>query len=192
MSDISLINTANYRCYYSIDGTADFKLYTPTPSGNIEYVEYDTFTSLDKTIIAFKELDPYSGDFNYVLVRDNEESIIDAICYDDILEHLVKDSLKEQDMYCVMSSKVMTPATTNKDAVDFVHRCDAGKYGPVQFPLEDGVRPTVTDTELPSVKLISVIAVKICFDVIVGDDGLFVEVWSPSTSKGIPLLIAKK
>jgi hypothetical protein len=123
-------------------------LYTPTPSGNIEYTEYDTFTSADKTIIAFRELDPYSGDFNYVLVCDNEESIIDAICYDDILQHLSKDGIKEEDMYCVMSSKVMTPATANKDAVDFVDRCDAGKYGPVQFPLEDGVRPTVTDTEL--------------------------------------------
>jgi hypothetical protein len=148
MSDISLIDTANYKCYYSIDGTADFKLYTPTPSGNIEYTKYDTFTSVDRTIIAFKELDPYSGDFNYVLVRDNEESIIDAICYDDILEHLVKDSIKEEDMYCVMASKVMTPATAIKDAVAFMDRCDAGKYGPVQFPLEDGARPTVTDTAL--------------------------------------------
>jgi hypothetical protein len=148
MSDISLINTANYKCYYSVDGTADFKLYTPTPSGNIEYKEYDTFTSADKTIIAFKELDPYSGDFNYVLVRNNEESIIDAICYDDILEHFIKNSIEEEDMYCVMASKVMTPATASKDAVDFINRCDAGKYGPVQFPLEDGVRPTVTDTLL--------------------------------------------
>jgi hypothetical protein len=148
MSDISLIEIANYKCYYGIDGTADFKLYTPTPSGNIEYTEYDTFTSDGKTIIAFKELDPYSGDFNYVLVRNNQESIIDAICYDDILEHFVKDSIKEEDMYCVMSSKVMTPATASKDAVDFMDRCDAGKYGPVQFPLEDGVRPTVTDTVL--------------------------------------------
>ena len=43
--------------------------------------------------------------------------------------------------------------------------------------------PCVTDTELPKVKLISVIAVKICFDVKVGDAGLFVEVCNPSTSK---------
>ena len=148
MSDISLIETKNYTCYYSIENTGDFKLYTPTPSGNIEYTEYDVFTSLGHTIIAFKELDPYSGDFNYVLVYNDEEFIIDTICYDDILEHFTKDVLKEQDMYCVMSSKVMTPATAVKDAVNFIHRCDAGKYGPVQFPLEDGVRPTVTDTSL--------------------------------------------
>jgi hypothetical protein len=148
MGDISLIDTSNYKCYYSIDGIEDFKLYTPTPSGNIEYTEYDTFTSVDKTIIAFKELDPYSGDFNYVLIYNDEESIIDAVCYEDILEHIAKDNHKEEDMYCVMSSKVMTPAAASKDAVNFIHRCDAGKYGPVQFPLEDGVSPTVTDTAL--------------------------------------------
>lgn len=149
MSDISLINTANYECYYSIDGTADFKLYTPTPSGNIEYTEYDTFTSVDKTIIAFKELDPYSGDFNYVLIyNNNKESIIDAICYDDILQHLSKDGIKEQDMYCIMPSKVMTPAFAKTEALQLVDRCDAGKYGPAMLSLEDGVRPTPTDISL--------------------------------------------
>jgi hypothetical protein len=148
MSDISLINTANYKCYYSIDGTSDFKLYTPTPSGNIEYTEYDTFTSVDKTIIAFKELDPYSGDFDYVLVYDNQESIIDAICYDDILQHLSRDGIKEQDMYCIMPSKVMTPAFVKTEALQLVDRCDAGKYGPAMLLLEDGVRPTPTDISL--------------------------------------------
>lgn len=148
MSDISLINTANYKCYYSIDGTADFKLYTPTPSGNIEYTEYDIFTSANNTIIAFKELDPYSGDFNYVLVRNNKESIIDAICYDDILQHLSKDDIKEQDMYCIMPSKVMTPAFVKTEALQLVDRCDAGKYGPAMLLLEDGVRPTPTDISL--------------------------------------------
>lgn len=145
MSDISLIETANYKCYYSVDGAADFKLYTLTPSGNIEYTAYDTFTSAGKTIIAFKELDPYSGDFNYVLVRNNQESIIDAVCYDDILEHFIKDSIKEEDMYCVMSSKILTPATASTGAVDYSNRCDAGKYGPVLFSLEDGMRPAVID-----------------------------------------------
>jgi hypothetical protein len=123
-------------------------LYTPTPSGNIEYTEYDTFTSADKTIIAFKELDPYSGDFNYVLVRDNKESIIDAICYDDILQHLSRDGIKEQDMYCIMPSKVMTPAFVKTEALQLVDRCDAGKYGPAMLLLEDGVRPTPTDISL--------------------------------------------
>jgi hypothetical protein len=148
MSDISLIEIANYKCYYGIDGTDDFKLYTPTPSGNIEYTEYDTFTSAGKTIIAFKELDPYSGDFNYILVRNNEESIIDTICYDDILQHLSKDGIKEQDMYCIMPSRVMTPAFVKTEALQLVDRCDAGKYGPAMLLLEDGVRPTPTDISL--------------------------------------------
>jgi hypothetical protein len=148
MSDISLIDTANYKCYYSFDSVTDFRLYTPTPSGNIEYTEYDVFTSADKIIIAFKELDPYSGDFNYVLVCDNKESIIDAICYDDILQHLSKEDIKEQDMYCIMPSKVMTPAFVKTEALQLVDRCDAGKYGPAMLLLEDGVRPTPTDISL--------------------------------------------
>ena len=147
MSDISLIDTSNYKCYYSIDGTNDFKLYTATPNGNVEYTKYDTFTSADKTIIAFKELDPYSGDFNYIITRADEEQIIDAFCYDDILSYLSKDGIKEDDMYVVMGSKVVTTANAHP-AVNFADRCDIDKYGPTRFHLEDGVRPAVTDITL--------------------------------------------
>jgi hypothetical protein len=148
MSDISLINTADYKCYYSIDGTSDFKLYTPTPSGDIEYTEYDTFTSVDKTIIAFKELDPFSGDFNYILVHDNKESIIDAICYDDILEFISRDTIREDSWFTVCKSIITDNNTPDHDSIKNTSRCDTGKYGPFKMIMDDGVSLRDRDGEI--------------------------------------------
>ena len=149
MNNTSEINPSLYGCYYVYESLDDFKLYLRYPDGDIEYTQYDLFIADDKTIIAFKDFNVSKVDYNYILISDGKESILQWSCYEFVYDQLHQDSIDPSDAYCILNSVSMPNlmATNYDPLLSYESRCDTNTYGVTPYALTDGQKPAPVDSE---------------------------------------------
>lgn len=147
MNNTAQIDVSLYGCYYVYESLDPFKLYIRHPDGDMEYTQYDKFTADDKTIIAFKDYDITNTEYNYVLVSDGKESIVQWAAYESLYYQLNQKKIDITDAYVLFNS-VSVPNMKTKDYVPVVpyeSRCDSHSYGATPYQLTDGEKQTPID-----------------------------------------------
>ena len=147
MNNTEQIDVTLYGCYYVYESLDAFKLYRRYPDGDMEYTEYDTFTADDKTIIAFKDFDITKVEYNYVLVSNGNESIVQWATYESIYNQFNQKQINTHDVYAVLDSVSMPNlmAVHVPTIISYDKRCDTNSYGVFPYQLTDGVKPSVSD-----------------------------------------------
>lgn len=147
MNNTSLIDTSLYSCYYVYESLDEFKLYIRYPDGDMEYTKYDLFTADDKTIIAFKEYDVTKTDYNYILVSNSRESIVQWAAYESLYFQMNQRQINNYDVYAVLDSVSIPNLMTVHvpTIISYDKRCDTTSYGVFPYQLTDGVKPSVSD-----------------------------------------------
>jgi hypothetical protein len=148
MKNTSQINPSIYGCYYIHPSLDLFALYLRTPEGDVEYTNYDLFTADDKTIIAFKHFEIAKTEYNYLLVSDGKESIVQWTPFEYVSKHLNQTEIEDTDIFCILNS-VSVPnlidTTPHKLGLPYEERCDLANYGAIEYDLIDGDKEFVMD-----------------------------------------------
>ena len=147
MNNTAQIDVTLYGCYYAYESLEPFKLYRRYPDGDMEYTEYDTFTADDKTIIAFKDFDITKVEYNYVLISNGIESVVQWATYESIYHQFNQKQINTYDVYAILDSVSMPNlmATHVPTIISYEERCDTNSYGVFPYQLTDGVKPSVSD-----------------------------------------------
>ena len=147
MNNTSQIDITLYGCYYVYESLDTFKLYRRYPDGDVEYTEYDTFVADDKTIIAFKDFSIGKVEYNYVLISNEKESIVQWATYESVYRQLNQKQIDTHDVYAVLDSVSMPNlmAVHVPTIISYDKRCDTNSYGVFPYQLTDGVKPSVSD-----------------------------------------------
>jgi hypothetical protein len=149
MNNTSQIDSSLYGCYYVHESLDAFKIYTRHPDGDVEYIEYDTFTADDKTIIAFKEFDFAKVEYNYILVSNGKESLVQWLCYEFLREYVNESSITEDGVYTILNSVSMPNlmASGHEPILPYNLRCDTEIYGGSSYAILDGVKESTSNPE---------------------------------------------
>jgi hypothetical protein len=148
MNDTAQIDTELYGCYYVYESLDAFKLYRRYPDGDMEYTEYDTFSADDKTIIAFKDFNIGRVEYNYVLVSNGRESIVQWATYESIYPQFNQKQINTDDVYTFLNSVSIPNLMASSHIptiVSYEKRCDTDSYGIMPYAITDGVKTSVTD-----------------------------------------------
>jgi len=149
MNNTAQIDVSLYGCYYVYESLDAFKLYRRYPDGDIEYTEYDTFTADDKTIIAFKDFNFYKVEYNYVLVSNGKESLIQWSCYEFAREYINESNITEDGVYTILDSVSMPNlmSSNHNPIIAYEQRCDTETYGGKAYAILDGVKESSVNPE---------------------------------------------
>jgi hypothetical protein len=149
MNNTAQIDVSLYGCYYVHESLEPFKIYTRHPDGDMEYTEYDTFTADDKTLIAFKNFNFSVVDYNYVLVSNGVESLIQWSCYEFVREYINESTITEDCVYTVLNSVSMPNLRTSdyNPIISYENRCDNETYGGKPYAMLDGVKDSSVNPE---------------------------------------------
>ncbi len=149
MNNTAQIDVSLYGCYYVYESLDTFKLYRRYPDGDIEYTEYDTFTADDKTIIAFKDFNFIQVEYNYVLVSNGKESLIQWSCYEFVREYINESSITEDGVYTILNSVSVPNLISEKynPILPYEQRCDNETYGGKPYAMLDGVKESSLNPE---------------------------------------------
>lgn len=160
MNNTAQIDVSLYGCYYVHESLEPFKIYRRHPDGDMEYTEYDTFTADDKTIIAFKDYSVYKTDYNYVLISNGKESIVQDATYESLYHQVNQQEVDTIDAYIIFNSvSVPNMQTTDYDPIlSYESRCDTHSYGVTPYQLVDGEKQEHVDRSVfnsGSIKILS-------------------------------------
>ena len=151
MNNTSQIDITLYGCYYVYESLDTFKLYRRYPDGDVEYTEYDTFVADDKTIIAFKDFSIGKVEYNYVLISNEKESIVQWATYESVYRQLNQKQIDTHDVYAVLDSVSMPNLMASSHVptiVSYEQRCDTHSYGMMPYAITDGVKTSVMDPDV--------------------------------------------
>jgi hypothetical protein len=150
MNNTAQIDVSLYGCYYVHESLEPFKIYTRHPGGDMEYTGYDTFTADDKTIIAFKDYSVTKTDYNYVLISNEKEFIVQDSTYESLYHQLNQHEVGTTDAYVIFNSvSVPNLKTTDYDPIwSYESRCDTHSYGVTPYQLVDGQTQTHVDRSI--------------------------------------------
>jgi len=148
MSDISTIDTSLYEYYYLVDTQEDFKLYTRTPNGDIEFTDYTKFLSGEKTIIAFpKSIKSPVHNHNYFLKTINDEYVINSIDYEDYNSIVKQEDFYNKSYFNFLNFITAEAHRQRTDALILANskRCDTSYFSFIPYQIYDGVKTTTSD-----------------------------------------------
>jgi hypothetical protein len=147
MNNTAQIDPSLYGCYYVRESLDDFKLYTRQPNGDVEYTEFDIFIADNYQIIAFRNFDVTHTDYNYVLVNEEGETIVQWMPYEHFYEYAFMFDNTEDDTFSFYNSVSMEQQVTENavTAWDYKNRCDTHVYMAMGYKLNDGIKPSVVD-----------------------------------------------
>lgn len=149
MNNTAEIDPTLYACYYSLETTEPFSIWTQTPAGNVEYTNYDLFKADSKTIIAFKHFSMSKTEYNYIIKFADDEQVLQWACYEHIYEHVNATKTTTDGVYTIMNS-VSVPdlmKSNHNPLLPYADRCDTDTYGVVAYKLTDGVSPEHIDSQ---------------------------------------------
>jgi hypothetical protein len=148
MNNTADIDPALYACYYSLDTTEPFSIWTQTPNGDVEYTNYDLFTANSKTIIAFKHFSMSKTEYNYIIKFAGDQQVLQWACYEHLYEHVNATATTTDGVYTIMNSvSVPDLMKSNHDPLlPYEDRCDTDTYGVVAYKLQDGISPEHIDS----------------------------------------------
>ncbi len=147
MNNTAQIDPSLYGCYYVHESLEDFKLYIRYPNGDIEYTEYDIFIADNYQIVAFRNFNVSKTDYNYVLIDEEGESIVQWMPYEHFYEYAFMSSHLEADTFSFYNSVSMEQqvASNAVTAWDYENRCETHLYMAMGYKLDDGIKPFVVD-----------------------------------------------
>ena len=148
MNNTSQIDPSLYGCYYVYPSLDDFTLYLRTPEGDVEYTTYDSFIADDKTIIAFTHFEITNTEYNYILISNGKESLVQWSPFEYLSKQLNQTEIEDTDIFCILNS-VSVPnlidTTPHKLGLPYEERCDLSNYGAIEYDLTDGDKEFVMD-----------------------------------------------
>jgi hypothetical protein len=148
VNNTSQIDPSLYGCYYVHESLDDFKLYIRHPNGDVEYTEYDIFIADNYQIIAFRNFDLGKTDYNYVLVNEEGESIVQWMPYEHFYEYAFMSSHLESDTFSFYNSVSMKQQVESKFVNaywDYKNRCETHLFMAMAYPVGDGIKPFIAD-----------------------------------------------
>ena len=147
MNNTAQIDPSLYGCYYVHESLEDFKLYIRHPNGDIEYTEYDIFIADNYQIVAFRNFNVSQTDYNYVLIDEEGELIVQWMPYEHFYEYAFMFNHLEADTFSFYNSVSMKQqvALNAVTAWDYKNRCETHLYMAMGYKAEDGIKPFVVD-----------------------------------------------
>lgn len=147
MNNTAQIDPSLYGCYYVHESLEDFKLYIRHPNGDAEYTEYDIFIADSYQIIAFRNFDVTHTDYNYVLIDEEGESIVQWMPYEYFYEYAFIYNHPEDDTFSFWNSVSLKKQVDmgKPPAFELNNRCDTHLYMAMGYPVGDGIKPFIAD-----------------------------------------------
>jgi hypothetical protein len=147
MSDITTIDTSLYEYYYLIDTQEDFKLYTRTPNGDVEFNNYGQFLLGDKTILAFDKSIKLPLINNFVLKTSLNEFVINVLDYEDYESKVTQNNFSDKSLYTIFNfiPSELHKSTVHNLILDYDKRCDNTTFSFIPYQIYDGVKTTTND-----------------------------------------------
>lgn len=128
-------NPSSYACYAVTNVKEDFTLNLVTPSGLVEYVDYDTYDIGQKTLIAFTKANFFVTDFVYRLISQNYEEEILFENYEFLADVLDDKYDKTKSVFHIMNSQANYHQVLGEKSAytDDSRRCDLDGYAAIAF-----------------------------------------------------------
>ena len=147
MNNTAQIDPSLYGCYYVYESLNDFKLYIRHPNGDIEYTEYDIFTADNYQIIAFRNFNVTLTDYNYVLIDEEGETIVQWIPYEHFYEHTFMFHNAVANTFALFNSvsRKQQVEANEFGLFELKNRCETHLYMAVDYPVTDGIKPFIVD-----------------------------------------------
>lgn len=153
MNNTAQIDPSLYGCYYVHESFNDFKLYIRHPNGDVEYTEYDIFIADNYQIVAFHNFDVTHTEYNYVLIDEEGESIVQWMPYEHFYEYVFMFHHAEDNTFAFFNSvsrKQQVDANEfglidSPAGFEIKNRCESHLYMAVEHLVTDGIKPFMVD-----------------------------------------------
>jgi hypothetical protein len=149
MKNINDINPEKFGCfYYSPVSGEEISLSLISPDGDIPYSDYESFSTVDGTVVAFNAFNEQNTDYAYRLRCGDLEETIQFQLYENLENIFNNSDYEENSFYALFGSKSVLLRIENGEHlfVPLEEHCDKYIYGPAPFfELNDGVSQTLLD-----------------------------------------------
>ena len=147
MNNTAQIDPSLYGCYYVHESLNDFKLYIRHPNGDVEYTEYEIFIADNYQIIAFRNFKVTQTDYNYVLIDEEGEKIVQWMPYEHFYEYAFMFHNTEANTFALFNSVSQKQQVEKNEfgLFELANRCETHLYMAVDYPVEDGIKPFIVD-----------------------------------------------
>jgi len=137
-------------CFAFVDSTQTVAINYDSPSGKVEYTDFEAFSHPNGTIIRFENTDQHNNvtPWSMRVILDNSEQTLQWTSYEDHDDMWENINRTPHRFYGFLESVDVGEFDQSKTVVKLDGRCDYGAYGPMPYhSVTDGIHKTVLDPE---------------------------------------------
>lgn len=146
VKSLSELTIAPDGCFAFVDSTQKVSINYDSPSGKVEYTDFEAFSHPNGTILRFGSCafdGPTPWSLNVVL--DDKVTILQWPTYEEDYDTWENIERTQHSFIAFMRSADMGAHNKNSTLIDPETRCDNNGYGPLPYSTTDGIKPTVMD-----------------------------------------------